>query len=216
MLKNKINTDQHSKYWSLKIIIIIAVALCLLLVAIFVANASINYKYANVFLPGTKIASVDIGGLSYEQAKKKLQLRLDDFASHGFVYIGQNKKNTIYPIISSGAADSSFPLVLWQPEQSLEKILKFQKDEKPSNLLNKIRVMLGGKTWALDYTWDKGRHLDILQEDFKGILLAKKEASFQFEADNNLQINAEVIGQTFTYEQALKESEEQIKKSAEK
>jgi len=72
--------------------------------------------------------------------------------------------------------------------------------------------MLGGKTWYLDYTWDQERHLGILQEDFNGLLAIKKEASFQFDAVNNLQINPEVIGQTFTYDQALKDTEEQIKK----
>lgn len=212
MLKDKIKLEGKHKYWSLKITLILAAVICFLLVAIFVANATINYKYANVYLPGTKLGSIDIGNLSYEQAKKKVQSELDAFSRRGFVYIGQDKKATIYPIVSTGSADSSFPLVMWQPEKSLEKIFRFQKDERPSNLLNKIKVMLGGKTWLFDYTWDQDRHLSILQENFTGLLTAKKEASFQFEADNNLQISPETVGQTFTYEQAMKETEEQIKK----
>lgn len=212
MLKDKIKLEGKHKYWSLKIILILAAAICFLLVAIFVANATINYKYANVYLPGTKLGSIDIGNLSYEQAKKKIQGELDAFSRRGFVYTGQDKKATIYPIVSTGAADSSFPLVMWQPEKSLENIFRFQKDERPSNLLNKIKVMLGGKTWVIDYTWDQERHLSILQENFTGLLTAKKEASFQLGTDNNLQISSETIGRTFTYEEAMKETEEQIKK----
>ncbi len=211
MLKEKINLEGIHKYWSLKIIIILAAVVCFLLVAVFVANATINYKYANVYLPGTKLGSIDIGSLTYEQAKKKTQSELDAMSRHGFVYLGQDKKATIYPIVSLGSADSSFPIVMWQPEKSLETILKFQKDERPSNLLNKIKVMLGGKSWHLDYTWDKERHLGILQEDFNALLASKKEASFQFDSANNLQVNTEVVGQTFTYEQAMKDTEEQIK-----
>ncbi len=212
MLKDKIKLEGKHKYWSLKITLILAAVICFLLVAIFVANATINYKYANVYLPGTKLGSIDIGNLSYEQAKKKVQSELDSFSRRGFVYIGQDKKATIYPIVSTGAADSSFPLIMWQPEKSLENIVRFQKDERPSNLLNKIKVMLGGKTWVIDYTWDQDRHLSILQENFTGLLTAKKEASFKLETDNNLQVSAETIGRTFTYEQAMKETEEQIKK----
>lgn len=212
MLKDKIKLEGKHKYWSLKIILILAAVICFLLVAIFVANATINYKYANVYLPGTKLGSIDIGNLSYEQAKKKVQSELDAFSRRGFVYTGQDKKATIYPIVSAGSADSSFPLVMWQPEKSLEKIFIFQKDERPSNLLNKIKVMLGGHAWLLDYTWDQDRHLSILQENFTGLLTAKKEASFQLGSDNNLQISPEIIGRTFTYEQAMKETEEQIKK----
>ncbi|MDQ5938989.1 MAG: hypothetical protein QG642_679, partial [Patescibacteria group bacterium] len=143
MLKDKIKLEGKHKYWSLKIILILAAVICFLLVAIFVANATINYKYANVYLPGTKLGSIDIGNLSYEQAKKKIQGELDAFSRRGFVYTGQDKKATIYPIVSTGAADSSFPLVMWQPEKSLENIFRFQKNERPSNLLNKIKVMLG-------------------------------------------------------------------------
>lgn len=212
MLKDKIKLEGKHKYWSLKIILILAAVICFLLVAIFVANATINYKYANVYLPGTKLGSIDIGNLSYEQAKKKIQGELDAFSRRGFVYTGQDKKATIYPIVSTGAADSSFPLVMWQPEKSLENIFRFQKNERPSNLLNKIKVMLGGKTWVIDYTWDQERHLSILQENFTGLLTAKKEASFQLGSDNNLQISPETIGRTFTYEEAMKETEEQIKK----
>jgi vancomycin resistance protein YoaR len=211
-LKDKIVGEEKHKHWPLKIILIVAAVFCFLLVAVFVANATVNYKYANVFLPGTKLGSVDIGGLTYEQAKKKAQEHLDTFSRDGFVYMGQGKKSIIYPIVSSGSADSSFPLVTWQMEKSLDKILKFQKDERPANLLNKISVMLGGKTWLLDYTWDKERHRSILEEDFKGLLPVKKEASFEFESTGGLKINPEIIGQTFTYEQAMSDTEEQIKK----
>ncbi len=211
MLKDKILPEGKKKYLSLKIIIISATAVCFILVAIFVANATINYKYANVYLPGTRLGSIDIGNLTYEQAKKKTQAELDAFSRRGFVYVGQDKQAVIYPIVSSGSADSSFPLVIWQPEKSLESILKFQKDERPSNLLNKINVMLGGKTWSLEYTWDKERHLGILQDDFSGLLNAKQEASFQLGADNSLQVTPEIVGRTFTYDQAMVETEEQIK-----
>ncbi|MFA6253190.1 MAG: VanW family protein [Patescibacteria group bacterium] len=211
-LKDKIAGEEKHKHWPLKIILIVAAVFCFLLVAVFVANATVNYKYANVFLPGTKLGSVDIGSLTYEQAKNKVQERLDTLSRDGFIYVGQGKKATIYPIISAGSADSSFPLVMWQPEKSLDKILKFQKDERPANLLNKISVMLGGKTWSLDYTWGKERHLNILAEDFKGLLPVKKEASFEFEQNGGLKISPEIIGQTFTYEQAMSDTEEQIKK----
>lgn len=210
MLKDKINFQGERIYKSLKIFIILVAVGCFLLVGILVTNASVNYKYANVYLPGTRLGSVDIGSLTYEQAKKKIQGEIDIFNHQGFVYVGQDKTTTIYPIVNSGSADSSFPLLIWYPEKSLEKIFRFQKDESFNNLLNKLSVMVGGKTWHLEYTWDKERHLGILEEGFWGLLPAKKEASFQLDADNKLQIEPELIGQTFTYDQAMIDTEEQI------
>ncbi len=211
MLKDKIKLEGEQTYKSLKIFIILAAVACFLLIGILVLNASVNYKYANVYLPGTKLGSIDIGNLSYEQAKKKIQAELDNFNRQGFVYAAQEKKATIYPIVSSGSADSSFPLLIWYPEKSLENIFKFQKDESFSNLLNKLSVIVGGKTWHLEYNWDKERHLDILEESFLGSLPSKKEASFQFGADGTLQIEPEFVGKTFTYDQAMIDTEKQIK-----
>lgn len=211
MLKDKIKLEGEQTYKSLKIFIILAAVACFLLIGILVLNASVNYKYANVYLPGTKLGSIDIGNLSYEQAKKKIQAELDNFNRQGFVYAAQEKKATIYPIVSSGSADSSFPLLIWYPEKSLENIFKFQKDESFSNLLNKLSVIVGGKTWHLEYNWDKERHLDILEESFLGSLPSKKEASFQFGADGTLQIEPEFVGKTFTYDQAMMDTEKQIK-----
>lgn len=211
MLKDKIKLEGEQTYKSLKIFIILAAVACFLLIGILVLNASVNYKYANVYLPGTKLGSIDIGNLSYEQAKKKIQAELDNFNRQGFVYAAQEKKATIYPIVSSGSADSSFPLLIWYPEKSLENIFKFQKDESFSNLLNKLSVIVGGKTWHLEYNWDKDRHLDILEESFLGSLPSKKEASFQFGTDGTLQIEPEFVGKTFTYDQAMMDTEKQIK-----
>ena len=126
MLKDKIKPEGDKTYRYLKIFIGLAATVCFLLVAILTINASVNYKYANVYLPGTKLGSIDIGNLTYEQAKKKIQAELDNFNRQGFVYIGQDKQTVIYPIVSAGSADSSFPLLIWYPEKSLENIFKFQ------------------------------------------------------------------------------------------
>lgn len=198
------------KYWPLKLILILAAVFCFLLAAVLVANATINYKYSNVYLPGTSIGHLDIGNMTYEQAKKKVQTELDNIGKNGFVYLGPEKKVIIYPIVSTGSADSSFPLVLWQPEKTLDKILKFQKDESFGNLLNKVQVMLGGKKWSLDYTWDQDRHRDLLEESFSASLMNKKEASFAFGQNGSLEISPEKTGQTLTYEAAMLETKEQI------
>lgn len=202
----------NKKYWPLKLTIILAAVFCFVIVGVMVTNAVVNYKYANVYLPGTRLGHIDIGSLTYEQAKKKTQTALDGISKRGFVYTGAGKNVTIYPIVNSGSADSAFPLVIWQAEKTLDDILKFQKDERFANLLNKIAVMLGGKTWDIEYTWDRDRHLALLKEGFVGVLSNKKEASFSFDASNNLLISPENSGQTMDYARAMDVTEQQVSK----
>ena len=81
----------NKKYWPLKLTIILAAVFCFVIVGVMVTNAVVNYKYANVYLPGTRLGHIDIGSLTYEQAKKKTQTALDGISKRGFVYTGAGK-----------------------------------------------------------------------------------------------------------------------------
>ena len=211
MIRFKELLTHHKTLLAVKIILSLLVLIVLLTVLVLAVNAAINSRYQNVFLPGTKLGNVDIGNLSAEQARDKVQAQIDALNSHGFVYVAKDKKVSVLPIISSAeSADISYPLVSWQLGDSLQAIKNWQADNSPINLLSKAAVWLGGKNWPVAYTWDREQHLKTLQDSLLGVLPAKQEASFSVE-DSKLLVKPERVGQTFDYQTALEQTLPQIK-----
>lgn len=187
------------------------VILIFLLALVLTANATINTKYREVYLPGTKLGGVDIANLSLEQAKTKVQARIDELNRQGFTYTLNNEKIVVLPSVSSAeSADIAYPIIIWQADNSLQAISRWQADNSLTNLLNKVYVWIQGKDWPLAYTWDKEQHFKILADNVTDFLTDKQEASFKF-IGQGLEISPEKIGQTFDQSQALEDTLRGIK-----
>jgi vancomycin resistance protein YoaR len=192
--------------WSLLIMTVFVIALVL----IFGGNAYINKKYSGVFLKGVKAAGIDIGGLSLDQAREKIQRQIDFVNSRGFVYTNSVKPVVIHPNVSAmESTDSSYSIVSWDIDKSLEQVMDFQNDQRLNNLFNKIKVLTRGEDFPVIYSWDRKQQQQILESSFSEILEETKEASFLFEGEQ-IKIEAEQIGQTFDYQQAIADTEVQI------
>lgn len=188
--------------WSL-----ISVAILLFLgLVLFITNILIDKNYQNTFLKGTKVGSVDIGDLTFEEAKSKLDKRIDFVNRRGFVYAASNKTVTVYPTVSAvDSPDSISMIVSWEITKSLDNVAKAQREKNVVNFFVKLKVLISGHSYPLFYRWDKEQHLAILEQSFSDILSDKKEASFEF-LDANLKINSEEAGETFDYNQAINDT----------
>lgn len=192
--------------WSLVILAIFVIVI----VSIFVTNAYIGDNYKDKFLTGTKIAGVDVGNLDIESAREKLEEKLGVINKRGFVYNGAGKTVSILPIVQSiESPDTSYPLVIWDIEKSLQDVKATQDGNSLKDLMNKINILRKGNNYDLQYSWDRKQHLDILSDNFADTLSEKKEANFEFRGDT-LEIIPEQIGQTFDYKKALDVTEKQI------
>ncbi len=213
MRKIKELLESRSKHTLLiaKLIVLVLAILFFVLALLFLGNAVINSRYQNVFLPGVKLGSVDIGGLTYDQAQSKVQERIDQLNQSGFVYRVGQEKVTILPIVSSAeSADISYPLITWQIDNSLQAIKNWQADNRLNNMASKVLAWQGGKNWPVAFTLDQEQYIKILQDSLAGFLPAKQEAKFSF-SDQGLVIAPEKPGQTFVYQEALKKTLPQIK-----
>jgi len=179
--------------------------------SVLTANATINSKYNGIFLKGTEVAGVDIGNLDFEQAKEKINQRIDFISRRGFVYNTPDKTVVIYPNVPAiESADTSYPLVYWEIDKTLGAIEKKQSNNHLSNLISKIKTLSNGSNFELQYSWDQKQHLEILISNLKGLLMDKAEASFEI-IDNSLKVVPEQIGLTFDYHRAMDDTAEQIK-----
>jgi vancomycin resistance protein YoaR len=192
--------------WSLTIMTVFVIALIL----IFAGNAYINKKYSGVFLKGVKAAGIDISGLSFEEARHKIQKQIDFVNSRGFVYTNSIQPVVIYPNVSAmESTDSSYAIVFWDIDKSLEQVVDFQKDSRLSNLFNKVKVLSRGEDFPVIYSWDRKQHQEILEGSFVETLEETQDASFSFEGES-IKIEPEKVGHTFNYEQAMNDTEAQI------
>ncbi|MFA5127097.1 MAG: VanW family protein [Patescibacteria group bacterium] len=194
-----------------KIVILLLAILFFILALLFLGNAIINSRYQNVFLPGVKLGSVDIGNLTYDQAQKKVQERVDQLNQRGFVYRVGEDKVTVLPLVSSAeSADISYSIVTWHIENSLAAIKNWQVNNNLTNMASKVLAWQLGRDWPVAFTLDQEQYLKILQENVGSFLPAKQEASFHFD-EQGLVITAEKSGQTIIYQEALKKTLPQIK-----
>lgn len=188
--------------------LIIGVAtLILLVLVVWGANLTVNNVYQDKILAGIKVGGVDIGGLSIEDARSKIDKRIDFINRRGFVYVSPNKTVTIYPTVSAlASADSVNLIASWDTDKSLLQVNNFQSNNSLSNLWPKLWTLLKGRDFSLSYNWDREQHLEILQNNFAESLSEKKEATFEF-VEDTLIILPEQVGQTFDYQVALADTQ---------
>jgi len=183
-----------------------------LIILILVSSASINSTYANSFIKGVSVAGVDIGGLNYEQARAKLQSRVDGINKNGFVYKSDKKSVTVYPTLTSlEASDTSYAIIFWDIDNSLSQVVGFQKNQSFTSLFSKLKVILSGEDFPIMYSWNRQQHKQILADSFADVLQNKIEASFYFDDNNILHINPEQSGRTFAFDQAIVDTERHIR-----
>lgn len=182
----------------------------ILLIVALISNLWINDVYQSRFLKGTKVGTVDIGGLSAEEARSKIDKRLDFINHRGFVYVSSAKTVTIYPNISAiDSPDSISSLVFWDIDKSLKEVSDFQQNNNFFYLPRKLWVLIKGENFPVSYRWDPGQYREVLMASFAGVLSNRQEASFRIVGDNLL-INSEQTGQTFDYDQALETTQDLI------
>jgi len=199
---------KESEHLFLKWFLFIAIVFFITIALFFLTDYIIKTKYNNIFLNGTKISSIDISNLTIGEARDKIEKQIDFINNKGFAYTSELKTVIIYPNVSSiESIDTSYPLIIWDTEKSLNLIKLSQNN---NSILSKIKTLIKGNSYPLLYSWDKKQHLEILEDSFLGLLQEKEEAKFTF-LNNDLSITEEKIGRTFNYSKAIEKTEDQIK-----
>jgi vancomycin resistance protein YoaR len=191
--------------------VICAAVFVIIFLLALVANATINNIYQDKIFPNVTVGENELGKLDHEKARQLLQQRIDFIANRGFVYQHSLKNVIVYPYLASiESTDTSYALVNWDVETSLQAVLDWQSDNTLSNLPSKLKALWWGKDFVMTYQWDREQHLEILNDNLSDVLAAKQEASFIVK-DGQLEIIPEIAGQIFDYQKALDNTEEAIR-----
>ncbi len=208
MWQEQLEKIKNFSWW--KWPIIITAIFAILALSLWLLSVNLNQNYQDVILPKVSIGGNSVAGLNYEQARELLQKKVDFISRRGFVYKHPLKEVVVYPNVSAiESSDTSYSLVSWELDKSLEEVFSWQQDKSFANLFVKLLALIKGKDFNLQYQWDSEQHLVILQDALAGVLTEKKEASFNI-VDGKLNISKEESGQAFDLKAALKNTEKQI------
>lgn len=192
--------------WSL----ITAAILLFVFILAMSANIFINANLNDKILKGVSIGENNLSQLSRTEARQLLQQKVDFLSRRGFVYQHPLKTATIYPTVNSlESTDTSYSLVSWDIEPSLDQVFAWQNNKSFKNLFSKLQALFFHKDFPLYYQWDESKHLEFLQSSLQGVLLSKKEANFIIK-NNTVEFSSEQSGQIFDYRLAMAETKKQI------
>jgi vancomycin resistance protein YoaR len=128
--------------------------------------------YKNRIYPGISIASIDVGGMSIENAQKKINERVNKINQEGFKFKIDNDKIVIYPILSSLGGDIA------------KEMVSFDVDE----------------TIAKAYAVGRSNNFFFNIKDKAGLFLCRKNVNLLFSV-NELEIKKILEAKFFPYEQ---------------
>ncbi len=206
MAVNIITEIKDKKYYHWPWIVVLIILF--LLLAGWLTDLALKNMYQDKLLKGISVAGIDIGNLSLEEARSRLDKRIDFVSRRGFVYTAAGKTVTIYPSISTmESADSIDLIVSWNTDETLAKVEDFNKN---TNLFWRIVTLLKGRDFALSYNWDREQHQEIMMQSFQGLLSDKQEADFYFDDQDSIHFTPEQAGRTFDYHQAMAATQKQI------
>jgi vancomycin resistance protein YoaR len=206
-LTNRLPLKNH-KLWSWLLIAVASVVLLCLLLLITAWLLQLTYR--DRFWPSLNVAGVKIGGLQYRSGSEQLQAKIDSVNNHGFVYASDVKTIKIFPTtVAPGDPDVSHQLVTWHTQQALDQAWAVGKSSNPLITIRDAVGLLTGRSIAVPFDWNQEEFMSALRDSFSGTVTEKKEATLVFDQGQPT-ITSEATGVTFSFDQALKQTADQI------
>lgn len=183
------------------------------------ASWGFQKKYENKIFPGIKLGDINLGGKTKEEVKEIINQKINEINQNGlrFEYNGQE---TIVPTaISSFEADLSYQIVTFIPEQTIEGIYSFGRDENFfNNFKNKFSALIFKKNANIIYTANEEEITKILEASYDHLNKPAKNAELiatSSPTQNNefiFNLNEEKLGKIINYKEAIRKVKENLKK----
>ncbi len=192
----------------------------LLSAIIFVFLASLGgaiafvYAYDQRIYPGIFIGPVSLGGLTQEEARKKINLATDNYLKNGLVFKTPERRAVIESvIIAPKDPDLYYAFVSFDADKMIDRALRVGRESGSfNNLRDLLTVLTFKKIIPLDFNLDKERLLNALEQNFAYLEELPVEARWKITfGPNNLprfNVIEEKPGNIFRYDEALRELEE--------
>jgi len=174
-----------------------------------------NSNYRNHINPGIKIGQIDLSGLSFDQAAKKINDEADRLELGGLP-ISYGPKRIILPSVIAANTDLSFPVFTYNRDETLkELILASPPNSFASYLLSYVKNTFSDKNIPMIYFFDESRAKTYIKENLDGVEVPPLNATFEVKKDINNEvsftINSERIGKQIDFDLAFEQINDQLK-----
>jgi vancomycin resistance protein YoaR len=198
-----------------KTIIFVMIFLLLIIIPLGFIYNNWNNNYRNKINPGIQIGSISLSGLTLDQAEIKIDDEANRLESTGIIIAYGNKQVSLPSIISVNS-DLSFPVFIYNREETLKRIADASpKDSFISYLTNYLRNSFSDRNIPMSYSLDKERAKAFIIENLKDVEVAPENATFTVKKNTDYSVSfivePEKIGRKIDFDLAFGSIEESLK-----
>lgn len=163
-----------------------------------------NYFYSNKFFIGTSVLDVNVGGLTWQEARIELQGRIDDWSQDGLNFTYEQKQISVLPILTApDDPDVVQQIVIFDVYKTLHSAYAFGRSGKWSQRLEEQFKMLFQKQNAeLKFILKQDELNSILRDNFFEFEQPPVEARLVIQ-DDQVVVEFGESGERFDYEELI-------------
>lgn len=197
-----------------KTMIFVVVFLLLIIIPLGLFYNNWNNNYRNKINPGIKVGNIILSGLTIDEAEAKIDEEANRLESAGIPIVYADKQ-TVLPSLISVNSDLSFPVFIYNREETLNRVA----DASPENsflayLTNYLRQSFSDREIEMSYSFDKERAKTFIIENIKEVEIPAENATFTVEKNTSevsFSIEPERIGRQIDFDLAFSDIENNLK-----
>ncbi|MBN1326304.1 VanW family protein [Candidatus Falkowbacteria bacterium] len=195
-----------------RLILILTVFFIFLLLLIITPVFAYQYIYKDKIYLGVSIDGINVGGLNKEQARDKLNQRIDSLKMRGLnFYYKDDKLNIDFTALSPTDPDLAFPILSFDVDAMADLAFRHgRSSDFFTNLLNQITAVLQNPAYRVNYALNETELRNILINRFRSFDQPGNNASIKYLSDNKIEINPEIYGLTINYDEAIADLKKEI------
>ncbi|MBI4812373.1 VanW family protein [Candidatus Falkowbacteria bacterium] len=166
--------------------------------------------------PKTYIGEINLGGKTREEALIALNKKMDGMNQNGIIFYYNDKKATVYPLVSSPEGDIARQIINFNAENAINEAFGYGRSGNfLIDLEDKIKIAIFKKQIALPVDINEEEIIKKLSDDFSQFdapaqdakLTFIKNLSFEKYPDYpvNFSISEEKLGKIIDYDKAIKQ-----------
>jgi len=186
--------------------------LLILILLLVIPVLAYQLVYKDKIYVGVYIDSVNVGGLTREDAIDKLNQHVDNLKSRGLDFYWQNDRlNVDITTVSPTDPDLASQLVNFEIEQMVEQAFNYGRQGESDQRLEKIaKGILWQYQIPLAYTLEEAGLKEILKQKFSQFEKPPVDAKIIFEPNGQIKIGPDNDGFIMNYDQAINSLKENI------
>lgn len=141
--------------------------------------ATYAQTYEGKIFPGVTIGSLDIGGKTFDEARKITDSAIDHLLSQGFVVMVDGNEKQVSPLVMAwGDPDLSRELVTFDRTEAIEKAIHFGHERNPfKNTFNQVAARFQPKHLPVGVHINQPEFEKAIKTQFASIISPAKNAS---------------------------------------